>query len=369
MKNHPMIIRLTALAAILLLSLGNLTTAPTRTSAQDTALTTVRVGTVPVVVFAPLYIADAKGYFADEGIAVDIQRVAGSTEALEPLATGDLDVVLGGANANLFNYAYRSLRVNDDPGFRIVAGNHTESPPVASPLVVSKARFDSGEIASIADLEGGRVAVNGVGVATEYWMYQALLQGGIDINDVELIAVPFPDVAAALTTEATGGRIDAAILSEPFASFAEQDGLVVRLSEDFIDGFQATYLYMSVDFIENDRELAVGFVRAYLRANRYIADDTNWRGEEVTNILEEATSVPAVIIQSAPRPYFPANGTIHVEDIETLQAYFYSRPDTLSYDDLLDVSGLIDASLLDEALADLGTVDEDAPTATAEPTN
>lgn len=328
------------------------------TTAQEDELTTVRVGAVPVMIFAPLFVADALGYFADEGIAVDITRVAGGSEPLTPLATGDLDVIFGGAGAGLFNYANRNIRVNNDPGFRIVAGVHSERDPLTSPLVVSRSRFEAGEITSVADLEGGRVAINSTGAATEYWLSEALQQAGLSIDDVEVVSVAFADVAAALNTE-SAGRIDAAILGEPLVSFAEREGQVVRLSEDFIDDFQATFLYMSTDFIDDDRELAVGFVRAYVRASRFLADDETWGSEEVATILEDYTGVPAEINQSAARPYFPVNGTVDIEDLEALQNYFLAQPDTLGYNEELNIDLLLDTTLLEDVIAAIGIVEQE----------
>lgn len=345
-------------------------------------ITEVRVGVVPVMIFAPLFVADAKGYFADENIVIDIQRNAGGSEPLAPLASGDLDVVFGGAGAGLFNYANRNIDLDNDPGFRIVAGVHSESEPLTSPLVVSRERYESGEITSVSDLAGGRVAINAVGAATEYWLAQALEMGGLSIDDVEVVAVNFSDVPAALNSE-SADRIDAAILGEPLVSFAENEGLVVRLSDDFIDGFQATFLYMSTDFIENNREAAVGFVRAYVRASRYLADDETWGSDEVAGILEEYTTVPAAINQSASRPYFPVDGEVNVENLETLQEYFAAQEETLSYDGLMDVTVMIDDTLLEEVIAELGpyemedegdmgdgeAMDEENPEATEEPSS
>jgi NitT/TauT family transport system substrate-binding protein len=333
-------------------------------------ITEVRVGVVPVMIFAPLFIADANGYFADENIIVDIQRSAGGSEPLAPLASGDLDVIFGGAGAGLFNYANRNLDLDGDPGFRIVAGVHSEREPLTSPLVVSRERFENGEITSVSDLEGGRVAINATGAATEYWLAQALELGGISIDDVEVVAVSFSDVPAALNSD-SADRIDAAILGEPLVSFAENEGLVVRLSDDFIDGFQATFLYMSNDFIENNREAAVGFITAYVRASRYLADDETWDSDEVAAILEEYTSVPAAINQSASRPYFPLDGEVNVENLETLQEYFAAQEETLSYEGLMDVTVMIDDTLLEDVITELGPyeMDGDSPDATEEPSS
>jgi NitT/TauT family transport system substrate-binding protein len=313
------------------------------------------------MVFAPLFVADSRGYYADENLVVEILANPGGSEPLAPLATGELDVVVGGAGAGLFNYAKRNLDLNDDPGFRIVAGVHSERQPMTSPLVVSAERFESGEITSVADLAGGRVAINAPGAATEYWMFRALEEGGVTLDEVELLAVSFPDVAPALNSPSSD-RIDAAILGEPLVSFAEQDGLVVRLADDFIDGFQATFMYMSNDFIANNREAAVGFVRAYVRAVRDLEAEDAWTGDEISTILEEYTNVPAEINRNAARPYFPVNGEVNVENLATLQDYFLDKGD-LSYEEPLDIAVMLDNSLLEEVIADLGRVETDDETA------
>lgn len=328
---------------------------PARPAEQPAQVTTIRVGTVPVMVFAPLFVADSKGYFADENLVVEILRNPGGSEPLAPLATDELDVVLGGAGAGLFNYAKRNLDLNDDPGFRIVAGLHMERQPMSSPLVVSKARYDSGEITSVEDLAGGRVAINAPGAATEYWMYKALEEGGLTFDDVQLVAVAFPDVAAALTTESTD-RIDAAILGEPLVSLAELDELVVRLDDDFIDGFMATYVYMANGFIADNPEAATGFLRAYLRAVRDLEAEDAWQSGGIAAILEEYTNVPEDINRNAARPYYPVNGEVNRDDLATLQTYFMDKGD-LSYEEPLDIDLMIDESLLEAALEDVGRVE------------
>jgi ABC-type nitrate/sulfonate/bicarbonate transport system substrate-binding protein len=134
---------------------------------------------------------------------------------------------------------------------------------------------------------------------------------------------------------------------------------VVRLSDDFIDGFQATFLYMRTDFIRDNRDAAVGFVRAYVRANRDLAADDAWSSDLTARVLEDYTSIPAEINKNAARPYYPVNGTINVGDLATLQQYFLDR-NALSYDDPLEIDIMLDTSLLDEVVEDIGEVEEEA---------
>ncbi|NJL94799.1 MAG: ABC transporter substrate-binding protein [Anaerolineae bacterium] len=323
------------------------------TTAQQDDLTTVRVGLVPVLVYSSLFVAEARGYFAEEGLQIETLPLAGGSEPLAPLARGELDVALGGSGAGLFNYAARNLDTTGDANFRIVAGMHSERPPLSSPLVVSAERFESGEITSVEDLRGGRVAINAAGAATEYWLVKALEQGGLTPADVEIVAVAFPDVPAALNSEAND-RIDAAILGEPIAAAAEAQGLIARLSTDFLEDFQPTYVYMGNEFLEENRETAQAFLRAMVRAYRDLQDPATWREPEIVAYLSEVTiGYSEELLDFYAFPFHEPDGTVRLQDMEILQQYFLDKGD-LTYDEALDLDLLVDTSLLDEVIEELG---------------
>src|SRR5574341_307689 len=197
---------------------------------QGRTPTRLRVVHVPVLIFAPLYVAIEKGYFAQQGLEVELITTPGGVSSFAVLAGGNAEIVVGGLGAALFNAAARGL------DFKVVGPVHMEKPPVSTPLVVSKRAYDSGEIRSIRDLRGKRVSVNVIGSATEFWANAALLKGGLSLADVQLVAVNFPDVPAALAN----GAIAAGLLGEPLATLAEDQGQIVRLSEDFVDSVQVT---------------------------------------------------------------------------------------------------------------------------------
>src|SRR5690606_38007517 len=120
---------------------------------------------------------------------------------------------------------------------------HEEGSPVATPLMISKEACESGDITSAADLKGKKVPVNARG-ATEYWLDQALRTAGLTINDIDLQTLAFPDAVAALQS----GAIDAAMVGEPLATSAEQQGIAVRLLSDFpVQGIQPTLIFANND--------------------------------------------------------------------------------------------------------------------------
>jgi hypothetical protein len=118
----------------------------------------VRLGFVPVMIYAPLYVGIERGYFAAEGIQIESTPVQGGSEPVVQMAAGNFDAAFGGAGAGLLNAAARGVK------FSIVAPMHNESAPLTSPLVISAKRVD--ELKSVADLKGKKVAINATGAAT-----------------------------------------------------------------------------------------------------------------------------------------------------------------------------------------------------------
>jgi NitT/TauT family transport system substrate-binding protein len=299
------------------------------------------MGYIPVMNFAPVFVAKELGYFAEQGLDVELRTFAGGSEMIAQLATNDLNSGMGGAGPGLFNAVNQGLPV------KIIAPGHSEGNPVATPLVVAKSKCESGEIRSVADLEGKRVAINAPG-ATEYWLSQALAQGGLTMDDIELQTLAFPDAVVALETDA----IDAAILGEPTATLAEQQGIGVRLTSDFdVQGIQPTVVYGSADFLANDPEAAKGLMIGYMKAVRAIMEH-GFSHPDILPIIAEYTQLPEDLIVASVAPLFTVDGSINVEGLQTLQSFFRTM-DELEYETDIDPETMIDRTALDAALAEL----------------
>jgi len=315
-------------------------TAPEADAESDLPL--VRVGYVPVTIYAPLLIAAGKNYFEEEGMRVELLPVEGGTENVVQVAAGNFDVAGGGIGAGMLNAVARDI------DFEIVAPLHTERPPLTSPLIVSKARYDSGELTSIADLAGKKVSTNSKGSATEYWLWRALQQGGLDFPDVEVLGVGFREVGPALEN----GSLDGGILGEPLATLAEDQGLITRLSEDFIEDFTPTFIYYNTEWAAANPDLAQGFVRAFIRGARDLNGDA-WYDDENLAIIEDYTGVPADVVRRANRSYHDPNGNVPVDDMMELQRFFRDQGQ-LSYEEDIDLAQFVNTSYAEAALDALG---------------
>jgi NitT/TauT family transport system substrate-binding protein len=315
---------------------------PTVPAPAPAMLTAIKVGFVPVSIYAPIFVAKDKGYYAAQGLDVSLEPLAGGADLIALTASGQLQAAAAGAGPALWNAIAQGLPLT------LVAPGHREGNPVATPLMISKASCDSGAIRGVADLKGKRVAVNARG-ATEYWLSQALSTGGLTLDDIDLQTLAFPDAVAALAS----GAIDASMIGEPLATKAERDGIAVRLATDFpVQDVLPTAIFANTDFAANNPAAVQGFVTAYLQACRDLSG-SGFTDPANLAIIERYTGVPAALVAGAVPPVYAVDGQIDPAALGKLQSFFRQRGQ-LAYDKDIDPNTFIDRQFVDAAVATLG---------------
>jgi len=318
-------------------------TPATESAAAPTGeLKKVKMGYVPVSIFAPVFVAKEKGYFAGQGLDVSLEPFPGGSDPVVLTASGQLDLGIGGAGPAFWNAIAQGLPI------KVIAPGHAEGSPVATPLMISKEACESGATTSVADLKGKKVSVNARG-ATEYWLSQALATGGLTLDDIDLQTLAFPDAVAALAS----GAVDAAMVGEPLATKAEQDGIAVRLLSDFpVQNIQPTVVFANENFLKENPDAATGLVTAYLKASRDLTGE-GYNAPENLAIVEQYTKVPAALVAASVKPVYAVNGEINLDGLATMQDFFRQRG-LLEYDQDLDPAQIVDTQYVDAALAELG---------------
>lgn len=299
--------------------------------------TVVNIGFLPILIYAPIYVALEKGYYAERGIDARPTPMNSGTDLAVMVSTNDLQLALSGIGPAFWNGLDTGLPLS------IVAPGHEEGNPVATPLMVGA----NSEITSVDQLAGKRVSVNAPG-ATEYWLDAALRTGGLTIDDIDLQNLGFPDAVAALASDA----LDAAMVGEPLATSSELDGTTRILSNDFdVEGIQVTALFSNNDWIDGNAETAANFVAAYLQASRDLVDAPN----DPLNlaIINKYTDVPVELIAQAVRPTYQPNGLVQVDNLVTLQEFFSERG-LMAYDGTIDPSTVVRQDVIDAAVELVG---------------
>ena len=302
---------------------------------------TVRVGYIPSDSFAALYIM-ANRHLPAAGIGVETVRLAGGTEILSQVATGQLHVGGTGMGAAGFNAVASSLPVE------FVAPLH--SGYVEDYFTVRKASWEK-EIKRIADLKGKPVALNVRGAAVEWMLDQALRKDGLTLRDVQVKIMPFPDMVPALET----GAVEAAILTEPFPTLAEERGVALRPlpRPGGAKATPITAVFWNREWATKEPELAHKVMLAYLKAARDLALDNGWKQERNIDLMVKYTGAKADVIRRARAHALDPNLDMDPAVLESMQR-LSGEMGFLKYKDLLPVSRLFNFAYRDRAVAELG---------------
>jgi NitT/TauT family transport system substrate-binding protein len=242
------------------LVMGLMLTALLAFQAQAAELGKLRVGIMPIVDCLQIFVADAKGYFKDEGLTVEMPRMAGGAVIAPAVEGGTLEmgwsnvVSIALAHEQGFDYVFVTPGATEAPGFRphkIMVGADS---PVRAPK----------------DLEGKTVAVNTLAnipyVAAATWLKGA----GVALDKVKFVEVPFPNMEAALKTK----RVDAAVMLEPFVTVSQAAGSARILEVEPFKVFGPRALIASwfakKSWVEKNPQQAKAFARAIGRANQFI---------------------------------------------------------------------------------------------------
>lgn len=298
-------------------------------------LQTVSVIHVPSTLFAPLYVAEERGYFEDEGLQLELEAMQAGQDAIPLVASGQADVLVAGFGSGLFS------AINDGLGVKVVAsmgggGGEPDNSPTA--LMVSSELIESGEISDVSDLEGRTLALSGgVGGAGAYQLQTILDESGLTLDDIEAVNLGFGDMAGAIE----GGSADAALPPAPFTTAMEESGIAEAFDLPPAGTIASGVLY-GEQFIDSD--LAQPFYDALVRG----ADDleADPYDPEILEILATATGQELDVLESNPT-YVWFDRLAPAEDQLEAQQAAYRTAGLFDFDNDVPVSDIVDVSFSD----------------------
>lgn len=225
----------------------------------------VKIGYLAIGAGLPLFVAEQKGYFEEEGLNVELIEFKSSNDIASAAVAGRIDLIGTGATNAM-------LDANSETGakFRLFLVNNYVKRPAAGSTDFVIARAGSG-VKSFVDLKGSTVAIF-PGSVGEVFASAVVPKLGLQTDDLATVSMAPPQWLPALQS----GSIDAVLGAvEPFATQIIEDGV----GEVIVDGYYAE-LMQSVPasgawFIEGalTNEQERGFVAAFGKALKDIRDD------------------------------------------------------------------------------------------------
>ncbi|MFC9249827.1 ABC transporter substrate-binding protein [Amycolatopsis thailandensis] len=222
----------------------------------------IRVAVLSTVDFAPLRMAQASGYFEDEGLEVEEIEVATGQAATAMVMSGEADI--GGASYLPFLAAKGTAAVD----IRIVAGSSS-----ASPRSTSVVSVPGSPVRTVHDLAGRRIAVTDLNTASHLLTISLMRDHGVNTDKVLWVPLAFSNVALALKS----GQVDAAFLAEPYLTQAAMVAgafPVADVSTGSTQDIPLTGYGGLGDFVDRHPRTVAAFQRALSRTSRDLADRT-----------------------------------------------------------------------------------------------
>ena len=267
----------------------------------------------------PVYIAEEYGYFAEQGIKLNYVLFPSASEVIPSITRGDVDVAAIGINPATLN----ALAANF--GIKLVADTGTQFPGFPLNIVVVTNEM-AGTIKGPADLKGHKIALTppGMGTASGFLLSKYLAQGGLTVNDVDIVPLTFPDQVAALTNRS----VDVAFMAEPFATqvVKQNIGKILTGSDTMLPGYQVTGLLYTDKFMSGSHDAGVGFMVAFLKGVRaYMAafGGNATDQDRVIGVMTKRTDIKDAELwkEMIPTGSSP-DGTVDLKSIAAAQEYF-----------------------------------------------
>jgi NitT/TauT family transport system substrate-binding protein len=295
------------------------------------------------------YVGIEQGYFAEQGITVEITPMQAAATMLAPLAAGQID--LGGTTLTpgFLNAIARDVRIwavadkgSTPPGFGFQG------------LILRREAWDNGTLRSAADLRGRKVSVPSRGSGAQAALDRALRREGLTSDDVDITPLTFPDMEAGFA----GGAIDGAIVIEPFLSSIVDHGVghLYARNDEYYPNQQVSLVLYSNQFARERVDVARRFMVGYLRGVRdfndaWVKGNAAKRNTVINALVKHTPIKDRAVYERVAMPGLDPNGGVNRESLAADQEFFLSTGDQQQR---VELSQIVDPQFAEYAVQVLG---------------
>jgi ABC-type nitrate/sulfonate/bicarbonate transport system substrate-binding protein len=272
--------------------------------------------TIEAVIFAgasatPIYVAQAKGFFAREGVEVKVTPTPNSGFQMSGLIDGKFQVA-STALDNLIAYqeGQGTAKTERTPDLiTIMGGASTELSLMALP-----------SIKSVSELRGKELALDSLSTGYAFVLRKMLEKNGLTPSDYKFVAVG--GTRERLEALRAGTKA-AGLISEPFTTQAKKEGLsFLGEAVSSVGRYQATVQIANRLWAKENEKAMVGYIRAMISAVDWIYEPGN-RQETIKILAEavkisEAAATPSVVGLTEGQARLSPKGALDVEGVKTV---------------------------------------------------
>jgi NitT/TauT family transport system substrate-binding protein len=299
------------------------------------------IAVLPLISSAPVFLAQSRGFFAAEGLEIELHFFQAAQPVALAVASGDVEFGVTGLTAGFYNLAGRGA-------LEIIAGQARVEPGDEFIAYVAGAKAWQAGLRNLDALPGHSVGITQTGSTFHYMVGRLADKRGFALERVKLVTLEtLPNVVAALR----GGRIDAALLPGHLARPLVEEGIANLLGWAGDETpWQLGAVFATPRTLERRAATVEAFLRAYrrgaavyddaLRPVRAGASPDAAAKEKARALAEELRRfVPASVEEIlASAPMIDRDGRLEVADVREQVAWFQRHgmvDRTVKPDDLL----------------------------------
>ena len=256
------------------------------TGALSADLERLRVSVIPINDVTPLFVALRKGYFTEEGIAVDTTPATGGAIGIPAMIAGSFDIVYGNVVSALLAFQ-QGLDIRAvAAGTKTIAGDLDRT----QVIVASDAPISSGK-----QLEGKIFGVNTRN--NVIWLYARawIRKTGGDPDKVNFREIPFPQMEDAIRQK----QVDAALVVSPFsdAMLAKNNFKMIGKPYSEVQPGVNVGLYLATGkFLEEKEPTVRKFVRGLHRGVAWYNENAG--NPELLDIISSFTRMDVSVLKT-----------------------------------------------------------------------
>jgi ABC-type nitrate/sulfonate/bicarbonate transport system substrate-binding protein len=237
----------------------------------------------------PNWVAEKKGFFAREGLKVNITYTRGSAQLIADMADGKVHIYMGLAdNVVAYREGQGEAKAPNDFDLTILFGVSSGFASIIS----------APDVKTLSDLKGKRVCLDALTTGYAFIIRDLLERAGVGEGEGEVTFIPAggTDVRFKALMD---GKSEATITLAPFDSIAVERGhhRLVGATEAY-GAYQGTVAAARASWAREHRAAVVAFTRAFKAAIDWLYDPTNRMAALATLAAGEPQLPPAQIEQS-----------------------------------------------------------------------
>ncbi|MDB5643690.1 MAG: alkanesulfonate transporter substrate-binding subunit [Hyphomicrobiales bacterium] len=249
-----------------------------------------------------LWIADAKGFFADNDLKVETVTTPSAAAVMQQIIAGSIQIGTAGLTS--------PMRAIDQGVAVAVLAIETQAPPYSL--------WSKPGLKSMSELRGKTIVVGGAKDITRTYLERMIVPGGVPKDQVDLI---YAGSASARFSALTAGAVDAALLNPPFNFKAQAAGFTNLGNLTDTVQMPFTGYVVATAWAKAHKPQLTGFATGIARGVDWFNDEAN--RNEAIDILQKVSKADREDVAATYDLYrklqvFPRKGTLAGSQIATI---------------------------------------------------